>query len=294
MPSTSGWRPLMSSPRCIRPWSMDCLLLAFPTSVEEIRIQQTISGHTISQSQRTFSLLRRCGAVELWRTELWQMWLIPRFAHLHHFAYFALQSFECHSELSILVMLWFGQSPESGGSVSDSGPPWRPQVQRHQRRHLGLCDLRKERQLRVEDVLLEPYPWCSWRQRTELQVFAAWCDYFSMSSISLYPTSCLKYKHTLHLHLLLCQMSLMIYVCGWGWTKSGSKWIISLRSFVAKKLFNGDIKIKYGCGATSHVMMIMMVWLLWAWLMIDRMWREWRKEVPKLPRLTRSDRVWTF
>jgi len=30
-------------------------------------------------------------------------------------------------------------------------------------------------------------------------------------------------------------------------------------SFVAKKLFNGDIKIKYGCGATSHVMMIMMV-----------------------------------
>ena len=42
---------------------MDCPLLAFPTSVEEIRIQQMISGHTISQSQRTFSLLRRCGAV---------------------------------------------------------------------------------------------------------------------------------------------------------------------------------------------------------------------------------------
>ncbi len=54
--------------------------------------------------------------IELCCTALWQLWLIQRFVHLH-FAYFALQSFECHGELSILV-LWFAQSLESGGSFS--------------------------------------------------------------------------------------------------------------------------------------------------------------------------------
>lgn len=72
---------------------------------------------------------------------------------------------------------------------------------------------------------------------------------------ALYLTSCLKYLKYLAL-ASTCASNVAIYICGWGWTKSGSKWIILLRSFVAKKLFNGDIKIKYGCGATSHVMMV--------------------------------------
>ena len=200
MPSTSSWRPLMSNPAQgasdLDRWIVYCwLFLRQWRKSESSRRSPAIQYHRAKELSVYCAGVEQlsCGALNRDKCDSFHVLLTCIILHILH--YKVLNATVSFQFLLYLVMLWFGQSPESGGSVSDSGPPWRPEVQRHQRRHLGLCDLRQERQLRVEDVLLEPHSWCSWRQRTELQVFAAWCDYFSMSSISLYPTSCLKYNN---------------------------------------------------------------------------------------------------